>query len=182
MFTTPFAFAVTSPVASTEAIAGLEEVQLVEGKSEGVSCVLEPLQILNVPEMVGSAKTVTCFVSLQPLLSVKVISTSPAVMPVTNPVVLTVAIRLSDEAQAFAAGVEELVNEVLSPAQTVKVPLITGSGLTVTVCGKEIHPFEFVNVIAVVPAEIPVTAPVLLTDATPGLEEDQVDPESDGVN
>ena len=52
---------------------------------------------------------------------------------VTRPVLLTVATPVEADAQAFEfAGVSEPVNCVVDPAQTVKVPVIVGSALTVT--------------------------------------------------
>ena len=58
----------------------------------------------------------------------------PADTPVTNPVELTVATAgVADTHGLTAAGVPEPVNCVVNPTQTVRVPVIVGSALTVTV-------------------------------------------------
>ena len=58
----------------------------------------------------------------------------PAATPDTNPDPLTVAISGEAETHAFEfAAVGEPVNWVVDPAQTVNVPEIEGSALTVTV-------------------------------------------------
>ena len=52
---------------------------------------------------------------------------------VTRPVLLIVATFIEVEIQAFVfAAVPEPVSWVVNPAQTVKVPVIVGSALTVT--------------------------------------------------
>jgi hypothetical protein len=50
--------------------------------------------------------------------------------------------------------------------QTLRVPVIVGNALTVTVT-VVLHPLLLVYVITLVPTETPVTSPVLLTVATP---------------
>jgi hypothetical protein len=69
-----------------------------------------------------------------------------------------------------AAGVPDPVNVVVDPTQTFNVPVIAGCAFTVTVAVLE-HPLLLVYVIVVVPAATPVTTPVLLTVATPVLDD-----------
>jgi len=58
----------------------------------------------------------------------------PAETPVTKPVLLTVATPVDAEAHGVvASAVAEPVNCVVEPTQTLKVPVIVGNGLTVTV-------------------------------------------------
>jgi hypothetical protein len=58
----------------------------------------------------------------------------PALTPVTTPALFTVATPVFDDVHGFiAAGVPEPVNVVVDPIQTVNVPVIVGSALTVTV-------------------------------------------------
>ncbi len=57
----------------------------------------------------------------------------PAVTAVTNPVLLIVATEVVEEVQGVVvAGVPVPVSCVVSPAHTVKVPVITGRAFTVT--------------------------------------------------
>jgi hypothetical protein len=57
----------------------------------------------------------------------------PALTPVTKPVADIVAISGLEDDHAFdAAAVAEPLNWVVEPAQTLKVPVIDGRGLTVT--------------------------------------------------
>jgi hypothetical protein len=84
----------------------------------------------------------------------------PAAMPVTTPLVLTVAIPAAPVLQV--PPLAKLLNEVVLPAQIVAVPVIvpaSGSGLTVTICVATAVPQLFVTVydIVAVPADIPVT-------------------------
>ena len=52
---------------------------------------------------------------------------------VTSPVLLIVATPVEADTHAFVfAGVPEPVSCVVNPAQTIKVPVIVGSALTVT--------------------------------------------------
>jgi hypothetical protein len=71
-----------------------------------------------------------------------------------------------------AAAVPDPVKVVVEPTQTVRVPVIVGGGLTVTVTFA-IQPLLFVYVITLVPVATPVTTPVLLTVATAGVPETQ---------
>ena len=58
----------------------------------------------------------------------------PANTPVTTPVLLTVAtVVVADVHGLVASGVPEPVKVVVDPSQTVKVPVIVGVALTVTV-------------------------------------------------
>lgn len=149
-------------------MAGFEEIHgfVVAGAAVLASVVVNPLQIVNVPVIIGRAMTVTVAVATQPFELVYVIIAVPAVFPVTTPALLIVATAVLEETQALiAAGADGLDNVVVNPAQTVSVPLITGSGLTVTVAVIT-QPLEFVKVMTAVPTAFPVTTPVLFTDAT----------------
>jgi hypothetical protein len=58
----------------------------------------------------------------------------PALTPVTTPALFTVATPGVAEIHGFtAAGVPDPVNVVVAPTQTVNVPVMVGSALTVTV-------------------------------------------------
>jgi hypothetical protein len=77
------------------------------------------------------------------------------------------------ETHAFAAAAVALpVNWEVAPIHNDIVPEIVGFGFTVTVCVAE-QPRLFVYVIIDVPAETPVTMPVVETVATEGLAEIQ---------
>ncbi len=92
----------------------------------------------------------------------------PADTPVTTPPFVIVATPVLEDVQGFtAAGVPDPVNVVVNPTHTVSVPVIVGAGLTVTVAVM-LQPLLSVYVITDVPADTPVTRPVLLTVATPG--------------
>ena len=68
----------------------------------------------------------------------------PAATVVTKPVLLTVATDVVPETHGLvAAGVPEPVNCVVDPIHTVKLPLIVGAALTVTVAVC-VHPLLFV--------------------------------------
>ncbi len=68
----------------------------------------------------------------------------PAVMPVTNPVLSTVAIAILEEVHGVVvAGVADPVNWVVKPWQIVALPVIVGKVLTVTTWVIK-HPLEFV--------------------------------------
>jgi hypothetical protein len=124
-----------------------------------------------VPLIIGSGLTVTTAVAIQPFALVKVIVAVPAAFPVTTPVALTEAIAVAEEVQGFtAAGVAVLDNVVVKPAQTVSVPVIAGSAVTVTTA-VVIQPFELVYVMVAVPIPFPVTNPAESIDAMAGLEE-----------
>jgi hypothetical protein len=93
----------------------------------------------------------------------------PADTPVTTPVLFTVAtaVLLLDHGVVVAA-VAVPVKVVVPPTHTFNVPVIVGNGLTVNVVVAW-HPLTSVYVIVVVPADTPVTTPVLLIVATPVL-------------
>ena len=121
--------------------------------------------------IVGKALTVTVAVFPQPLMLVYVIMLVPDEIPVTNPVLLTVATPGADETHAFdTAEVPDPVSWVVDPEHTISVPLIVGNEFTVTVAVL-LQPLLFVYVITLVPVLTPVTNPVLLTVATPGVAE-----------
>src|ERR1035437_7897558 len=162
---------VTNPVLLTVATDGVADTHALDaaGVPEPVSCVVNPVQTFSVPVIVGSAFTVTVAVMVQPLLLVYVITLVPAETPVTNPVLLTVATDgVADTHALDAAGVPEPVSCVVNPVQTFSVPVIVGSAFTVTVAVM-VQPLLLVYVITLVPAETPVTNPVLLTVATDGV-------------
>jgi hypothetical protein len=94
----------------------------------------------------------------------------PVATPVTKPVLLTVATRVFELLQL--PPVAASVSWVVAPPHTVKVPVIVPAvieELTVTIFVAEALPQLFVTayVIVAVPAETPVTIPVLPTVATP---------------
>lgn len=99
----------------------------------------------------------------------------PALLPVTTPPVVMVATVVGLIAHAPPAGVP--VSVVLLPTQVAAVPVIgLGSGFTVTVVVR-IQPVPSVYVIVVVPAERPLTTPVVvLISAVPGRLLAQVPP------
>jgi hypothetical protein len=127
---------VTRPALLMVATPGDAETQglVTAGVPEPVSCVVDPVQTLRVPLIVGSALTVTVMETLHPLIFVKVITLVPAETPVTSPELLTVATPVVEETHGLeAAGVPEPVNCVVDPAQTLRVPVMVGDALTVTV-------------------------------------------------
>jgi hypothetical protein len=84
-------------------------------------------------------------------------------------VLLTVATAVLDDTHGLVtAGVPDPVSCVVELTHTVKVPVIDGNAYTVTVA-LLLHPLLFVYVITLVPADMPVTNPELLTVATPGV-------------
>ena len=96
----------------------------------------------------------------------------PAVSPVTNPVVLTVATAVFEDNQGLiAAAVPLPVNWVVVPGQADNVPDMVGNALMVTTAVFA-HPLVLVYVIVDVLALTPVTSPVTSIVATPVLEED----------
>ena len=110
-------------------------------------------------------------VSLQPLDPKKVITAVPEEIAVTTPVDVTVATETSEEVHGFkTAGAILLDSVVVSPWQTLNVPVIAASSLTVTVF-VSVQTFNAVNVIVVVPDAIPVTTPLALMVATVKSEE-----------
>ena len=92
------------------------------------------------------------------------------VITVTIPVLLTVATKVLADTHGFVeAGVPEPVNCVFDPTQTVKLPIIVGNGLTVTVTVFEPEqPVEVpVTVYVVVPPGVTV---VVDPDKEPGIQ------------
>jgi hypothetical protein len=166
---------VTNPVGLTVATAGVAETQGVVTSAVAVPAnwVVVLTHAVNVPLIAGKALTVTVAFTIQPFVFLYVISVVPAETPVTNPVGLTVATAGVAEVQGVvASGVAVPVNWVVALTHAVNVPLIAGKAFTVTVAFT-IQPFVFLYVISVVPAETPVTNPVLLTVATAGVAETQ---------
>ena len=142
----PAATPVTTPVLLTVATPVLDEIHglIAAGVPEPVNVVVNPTQTVNVPVIVGCAFTVTVAVFGQPLLLVYVIVVVPAAIPVTTPVLFTVATPVLDDIHGLAAaGVPEPVNAVVDPTQTVNVPVIDGCALTVVVTVLE-HPLLLV--------------------------------------
>ena len=110
-------------------------------------------------------------VFLQPPLLVYVITLVPAETPVTSPVLLTVATAVAEDTHALLEdGKPVPVSWVLDPVQTVNVPVIDGIEFTVTVA-VAIHPAMLVKVIALVPAPVPVTSPLLFAMATSSVDD-----------
>ena len=163
---------VTVPLLLIVAIPGAELTHglVVAGVPEPVKVKLFPIQPLFAPEMTGAPLTVTSTLLSHPALFVKVIVEVPAETPVTTPVLLTVATEGLLLIQGVAPGVPVAVRVVVFPTQMAVVPVICGIAKTVMVIVR-VHPLLLVYVMMAVPAEIPVTTPVLLTVATPGLEE-----------
>lgn len=88
-----------------------------------------------VPERVavGNAFTVTTAVCTHPLELVYVMVVVPEAIPFTSPVLETVATAVLEDVHGLVAlAVGEPVNCVVAPAQTVRVPVMEGSGLMVT--------------------------------------------------
>src|SRR4030095_2410528 len=161
---------VTRPVLFTVATPGDADTHgfVAAGVPDPVNCVVCPIHAVSVPLIVGSGFTVTVAVTVHPPLLVYVITLVPADTPVTRPVLFTVATPGDADTHGFvAAGVPDPVNCVVCPIHTVSVPVIVGSGFTVTVA-VTVHPPLLVYVITLVPADTPVTRPVLFTVATPG--------------
>ena len=93
--------------------------------------------------------------------------------PLTTPLLETVATLVFEDVHGVvASGVADPVSVLVSPRQTLGVPVIVGNGLTkkLAVC---VQPFVFLYVIVTVPALTPVTTPVLETVATAVFEEVQ---------
>lgn len=132
MVAVPVATPVTTPVLLTVATPVFDETQgfVADGAAEPVRVIVAPTQTLAAPVMVGNELTVTVSVSLQLLLFVKIISAVPALMPVTTPVVLTVATVVFELTQGFdAAGVPVADKLIVDPTHTLAGPEITGAGL-----------------------------------------------------
>jgi hypothetical protein len=174
--TIPVVLAIAMPTAPVLQIPPLAEL---------LNEVVLPAQTVAVPVMVpasGSGLTVTiCVATAVPQLFVTVydIVAVPADTPVTTPLVLTVAIP--EAPVLHVPPLTELLNVVVLPAQTVAMPVIapaSGSGLTVTICVVTAVPQLFVTVydIIAVPADMPVTTPLVLTVAIPAVPVLQVPP------
>ena len=98
----------------------------------------------------------------------------PPLIAVTTPPLVTVAIPVDEETQGLVvAGVALPVNVKLLPTHIAELPVMVGNGLTVTVL-VFVHPLPSVKEMVAVPAETPVTMPVLFTVATPVLFEVQL--------
>ena len=69
MVVVPMASAVTSPVLSTVATAGVEDVHgvVTAGVADPVNCVVNPSDTARVPVIVGVRLTVTTAVTIHPL-------------------------------------------------------------------------------------------------------------------
>ena len=108
------------------------------------NCVVCATHTLNVPVITGNGFTVTVAVTIQPFAFVKVMIVVPPETPVTTPILLTEATAVFEEVHGVTvAGVAVLAKAVVEPAQTVSVPVIVGSAVTVTTA-VVIQPFEFV--------------------------------------
>src|SRR5678816_3865181 len=97
----------------------------------------------------------------------------PALTPVTNPVLLTVATPgVADTQGLTAAGVPDPVNCVVAPIQAIGVPVIVGNGLIVTVMVRirRAPTLTLVREAAALDAD---KRHVLLTVATPGVADTQ---------
>jgi hypothetical protein len=96
------------------------------------------------PDIVGLGFTVTFCVTVHPTLLVYVITTDPADTPVTNPVLVTVAIPVLLDTHGFVlAAVTLPVNCIEAPTHTDVGPVIVGKALTVIVL-LTVHPALFV--------------------------------------
>jgi hypothetical protein len=95
----------------------------------------------------------------------------PPATPVTRPVDETVATAGVEDVHGFEdAGVGEPVNCVVAPAHTTRLPVIVGSGFTVTALVVLEQPVVVdVNVNVADPADTPVTTPAFVTVATAAL-------------
>ena len=97
----------------------------------------------------------------------------PAATPVTTPALVTVATAGVPDTHGFtAAGVPDPVKFVVAPTQTLRVPVMVGFGLTVTVI-VFVQPVFVVYVMTLVPPDTPVTTPPFVTVATAGVPETQ---------
>ena len=178
--TEPAETPVTTPALVTVAMAGLLLAHVPPVVGESV--VVEPVQILVAPVIlaVGSALTVTGDVGAetQPVVVlVKEKVTLPAETPVTTPALVTVATAglLLDHVPPVVG-----VRVVVEPTQILLPPEILTTGIALTVTGAvaaDTQPvLVLVKVKVAVPAETPVTTPVLVTVATAGLLLVQVPP------
>jgi hypothetical protein len=135
MVVVPAETPVTNPVPETVATPGLEEVHGVPGSGlpDPVSCTVPPIQIGELPLIVGFAFTVTKTVVWHPFELVYVIVALPAATPVTRPVPETVATPGFELTHGFTpAGVGDPVSCTVAPTQIGALPEIVGSAFTVT--------------------------------------------------
>ena len=171
----PSTSAFTTPVADTVAVVVFELDQVPPiALLNKVTCA--PIQLLTVVTpapplvklMTGKATTVTSVSLKQPLLFVYLMVDVPTAKALIRPDPFTETVVDDEDVQALVvAAVGEPTNVVFVFKQSVVLPVIVGLGLTVTVLVVE-HPPLLVYVITLVPAETPVTKPVLLTVATDG--------------
>jgi hypothetical protein len=132
MFAIPPLMPVTTPEASTVAMPVLDDDH-VPLPDEQARVVVAPWHILVVPvRATGAATTVTTEVAVQPVEErVKLITAVPELMPVTTPVeALTVATLVL--LLLHVPVPEELLNVVVRPGHTVKVPVLAEGAITVT--------------------------------------------------
>ena len=93
---------------------------------------MAPIQSNVVPVTVGFAFTVIVWVTVQLLLFVYVIIVVPAAIPLTTPVLATIATAVLEEIHGFELTAIALpVNVIDEPTQTVLFPVIVGFGFTV---------------------------------------------------
>ena len=169
----PGAIPVITPLALIVAIKGFEEIHglINAGVATLDNVVVNPWQTLSVPVIIGNALTVMFSESVQPFRAVKVMVAVPEEIPVTKPLALTVAIRGFEDTHGFkTAGANRVVSAVVRVSQTLNVPVIIGSGLTVMI-SVSVQPLKPVKVIVVVPTAIPVTIPLEFTVAIKGSED-----------
>ena len=111
----------------------------------------------------------------------------PADTPITSPVLETVAIPGAEELHRPPGTLEEYIVEKpiqISVGVPLKTPALgiaeTTTGLS-TLAGKHPPVPETVYRICAVPAVTPVITPTAFTVAIPGLKDDHVPPDTDGV-
>jgi hypothetical protein len=129
MIAVPAATPVTTPALLTVATPVLDDVHglTAAGVPDPVSVVVDAIQMVNVPVIVGCALTVTVVVLLHPLLLVYVIIVVPGFTPVTTPALFTVATPVLEDVHGLtAAGVPDPVNVIVDPSQTAVGPVIVG--------------------------------------------------------
>jgi hypothetical protein len=91
-------------------------------------------QIVVVPEIVGKGFTVNVASDLQPLEFVYVITEVPELTAVTRPALVTVATLVVAETQGLVVAAVALpVSVKVLPTHIAELPVIVGSGFTVTV-------------------------------------------------
>lgn len=124
-----------------------------------------------VPDMAGMGFTEMDCVFTQPLTSVYVMMLVPVVNPLTTPVLLMVATVVLEEVQGVVTeGVPDPVKVKEAPTQTPVPPVILCRAFTWMLMVLR-QPLLSVYVMVVLPADKPVTTPVLLMVATVVLEE-----------